>query len=69
MRSNTAPGLEGFRVTFYKKLWNIVGPQFLTLVLDFTHGRIDVKRLNYGVIALLPKVEGRTIFGNSDQTP
>lgn len=35
-----------------------MGPQFLKLVHEFTLGRIDIKRLNYGVLALLPKVTG-----------
>lgn len=58
MRVNTAPGPNGFPVAFYKKFWNLVGPQFFNLVHDFTLGKIDVKRLNYGVLALLPKVQG-----------
>lgn len=49
MRANTTPGPDGFPVTFYKALWEIVGPQFLSLVLDFTNGRIDVKQLNYRI--------------------
>lgn len=58
MRGNTAPGPDGFPVAFYKKFWHLVGPQFVNLVQEFTLGRIDVKHLNYGVLALLPKVQG-----------
>lgn len=58
MRANTTPGPDGFPVTFYKKFWNLVGPQFVNLVHEFTLGRIDVKRLNYGVLTLIPKVQG-----------
>lgn len=48
MRVNTAPGLDGFPVTFYLKFWAKVGPQIARLVANFTRGRIDFKRLNYG---------------------
>ena len=58
MISNTAPGPGWFPDTFYKTFWNVVGPYFLKLVQDFAKGCIDVKRLNYGILALLPKVEG-----------
>lgn len=58
MRVNTAPGPDGFPVIFYKKFWPLLSAQFTNLVNSFTRGEIDVKRLNYGVLALLPKVLG-----------
>lgn len=58
MKSNTAPGPDGSPVTFYSKFWGTVGSQFFRLVDGFTRGYIDIKRLNYGVLALLPKVKG-----------
>lgn len=58
MRPNTVPGPDGFPVIFYKKFWHMIGPQFARLVNDFMRGHIDIKRLNYGVLALIPKVDG-----------
>lgn len=56
MKSNTAPGPDGFPVGFYKNMW----PEFRVLVkemLDELHqGSLDTDRLKYGVVTLLPKV-------------
>lgn len=57
MKSNIAPGPDGFPVGFYKQMW----PQFKYLIkemLDDLHmGALDVDRVNYGVISLLPKIK------------
>lgn len=57
MKSNTAPGPDGFPVGFYKHMW----PQYRDLVkemLDDLHkGVLDIDRVNYGVISLLPKIK------------
>lgn len=58
MLLNMAPGPDGFPVAFYKKFWNLLGTQFTRLVNDFTLETIDVKGLNYGVLALIPRVQG-----------
>lgn len=58
MRINTALGRDGFPVIFYRRFWHMVGPQVLKITDDFTRGLIDIKRLNFGVLALLPKVTG-----------
>lgn len=58
MHANTAPGPDRFPISFYNFFWPIPGPQFTTLVNSFTRGEVGVKRLNYRVLALLPKVTG-----------
>jgi hypothetical protein len=57
-REDTAPGPDGFPISFYTKFWTLVGPQFAALVDDFTLGLIDIKHLDYGVMALISKVSG-----------
>jgi hypothetical protein len=58
MKSDTAPGPDGFPVVFFKKFWPLVKLGVLHIVNDFILGRIDVLRLNYGVLSLIPKVPG-----------
>lgn len=56
MKENSAPGLDGFGVVFYKRCWGIIKGELLEMVNDFYMGNLDINRLNYGVITLIPKV-------------
>jgi hypothetical protein len=58
MKSDTAPGPDGFPVMFFKKHWPLVKHGVLHIVNDFILRRIDISRLNYGVLLLIPKVPG-----------
>lgn len=55
MEENSAPGPDGFSVTFYKKCWGIVKTDLMDMMNDFYLGELDIGRLNYGVITLIPK--------------
>jgi hypothetical protein len=55
MKVESAPRPNGFTVFFFKKLWTHVKPELLRMVLDFNSNSLDLKRLNYGVITLVPK--------------
>ena len=55
MATNKAAGPDGFNVEFYQKHWDIVKKDLFGLLQDFQEGRLDVGRLNYGVITLVPK--------------
>ena len=57
MKDNTAPGPDGFGVTFYMSCWESIKTEFMEMVNDFYLGALDIARLNYGVITLIPKVE------------
>ena len=57
MKENIALGPDGFSVTFYKHCWEIVKGDFMDMVNDFYLGNLDIGRLNYGVITLIPKVK------------
>lgn len=41
---------------FYQTCWDIIKDDILELSNDFHQGKLDVSRLNYGIITLLPKV-------------
>jgi hypothetical protein len=55
MKTESAPGPNGFTVTFFKKLWKFIKPEILNMVSDFNNNILDLRRLNYGVIILVPK--------------
>ncbi|KAK1698474.1 hypothetical protein QYE76_015171 [Lolium multiflorum] len=58
MKSNTAPGPDGLPVIFFKSFWPLVRRGILHILNDFVLGRIDIARLNFGILSLIPKVPG-----------
>ena len=56
MKENTAPGPNGFGVTFYKKCWNLIKGELMEMINDFYLGNLDLTKLNYGIVTLVPKV-------------
>jgi hypothetical protein len=62
MKENPAPGPNGLCVSFFKKCWDIIKEDVLKMFQDFWHNKLDIKRLNYGVITLVPNTrEANTI--------
>jgi hypothetical protein len=57
MKSNSTPGPNGFSVTFLKNVWKHIKGDIMNMVQDFNNNALDLKRLNYGVITLVPKVQ------------
>ena len=57
MKSNSAPGPNGFGVQFFKTFWPVIKGDLLAMFDDFHKGALDIKRLNYGVITPVPKVK------------
>ena len=58
MKPDSAPGPDGLPVIFFKRFWEILKGPILQILNDFTLGRVDVARLNYGILTLIPKVKG-----------
>ena len=58
MKVDTAPGPDGFPVIFFKKFWSLARPLILAITNGFALGRVDLSRLNFGVLTLIPKVPG-----------
>ena len=56
MRSNAAPGPDGFNAGFYKAAWNWVGKDVATVVTDFYENNIFHNEINRTHIALIPKI-------------
>ena len=58
MNPDSAPGPDGFPVLFFRKFWEVLKGPILEILNDFALGRVDIARLNYGIITLIPKVKG-----------
>jgi hypothetical protein len=50
-----APSLGGFYFLFYQTFWEVIKKDFMALVKEFEAGTLDVARLNYAIITLIPK--------------
>lgn len=55
MEKNKAAGPDGFNIEFYQHFWDLVKMDLLALLDEFYVNNLDIDRLNYGVISLLPK--------------
>jgi hypothetical protein len=49
---------DGFPVIFFKSCWSWLKPLLLKILNEFALGRLDIARLNFGVLSLIPKVPG-----------
>ena len=58
MAPNRAPGPDNIPAEFYQVCWDVVKDDIMALFKAFHQGTLDVQRLNYGIITLLPKVSG-----------
>jgi hypothetical protein len=57
MDKNKAAGPDGLPVEFFQVCWTIIKSDMLELFEDFYLGNLDIKRINYGIITLLPKTK------------
>lgn len=57
MKHNKASGPYDFPAKFYQHYWDLIKFDVLEMFNEFYHGRLDVARLNYGIITLLPKCQ------------
>jgi hypothetical protein len=62
LKDNSAPGPNGFSVSFFQNCWDIIKGDMMKMFQDFWDNRLDIKRLNFGVVTLVPKLkEANTI--------
>jgi len=57
MKENSAPGPNGYGVVFFKKFWEYIKEELKSMFTDFYNDKLDIKRLNYGVITLVRKLK------------
>jgi hypothetical protein len=60
MERNKAAGPDGFPAEFYQSCWEIVKNDLMILFKDFYQHKIDLDRINYGTIILIPKIDEAT---------
>jgi hypothetical protein len=48
---------DGFSFLFYQKFWPIIKMDLMVVVKKFERGEINIARLNYAMIILIPKEE------------
>ena len=56
MEHNKAAGTNAIPIEFLQTCWEIIEEDIIQMFDDLHKGRLDVSRLNYGIITLLPKV-------------
>jgi hypothetical protein len=59
--SEGAPRPDGFSFMFYQKFWSII-KDLMALVGYFNQGGLNISRLNYAKIILIPKEDGANIL-------
>jgi hypothetical protein len=64
LKHNSAPGPDGFPVDFFQDFWDLIHIDLWNLFKDFYDGVLDIKRLNFGLVTLLPKVDNPTDMRN-----
>ena len=57
MKENSAPGPNGFGDLFFKRFWDLIKGDVLDMFRDLWARNLDIRRLNYEVITLVPKLK------------
>jgi hypothetical protein len=60
-----ALGPDGISLMFYQKFWDLVKPDIMDMFSDFYDGKLEIFRLNFAVLSLIPKEPGATSMKNS----
>jgi hypothetical protein len=55
MEKNKAAGPDGIPIEFCQECWDIIKNDLMVVFHDFYDHKIDLDRINYGVITLIPK--------------
>ena len=56
IRTDRAPGPNGFNGQFLKSCWHIIKEDIYTLCNDFHARKLDLESINMGHITLIPKI-------------
>ena len=58
MKADTVPEPDGWPVAMFKRFWPILRGPIYEICYGFMRGMVDISRLNFGVLSLIPKVQG-----------
>jgi hypothetical protein len=53
-----APSPDGLPFLFYQKYWSVIKQDLISMFSDFQEGKLDLFRLNFTMLSLIPKIEG-----------
>lgn len=67
MDANKAPGPDGFSMGFYKKFWEVIKGDLMNMFREFHNNKLNISRINYAVICLLPNVQMQSELSNTDR--
>jgi hypothetical protein len=56
MKHNRAPGPDSIPVEFFQEFWDTIKNDLFNLFQDFHGGALNIERLNFGMVTLIPKV-------------
>ena len=68
MEHNKAPGPDGFPAEFYQHFWDAIKMDLIELFQCWHVGQLELFRLNFGELVLLPKVLRQKGYNNIDQS-
>ena len=57
MKKNTAPGPDHMPVEFFQVCWDIIKEDLMEMFEEFFENEMEISRLNYGTITLIPKLK------------
>jgi hypothetical protein len=52
-----APGPDGIPFFFYQQFWDVIKQDIFSMFKDFQDGSLDLFRLNFAMLTLIPKVD------------
>ena len=56
--SNGAPGPDELAFSFYQTFWHLIKDDLCKMFEDFYSGTLDIYRINFATVTLIPKEEG-----------
>jgi hypothetical protein len=62
MEKNTAPGPNHMPIEFYQTCWEFLQTDIWLLFQEFHGHELDIGRLNYGTIILIPKIKDANLI-------
>ena len=57
MEKNTAPGPDHMPVEFFQTCWEVIKEDLMEMFEEFHEHKLEIGRLNYGTITLIPKLK------------
>lgn len=61
MEKNTAPDPDHIPIEFFQACWTLVKADILSLFFEILEHHLNIGRVNYGTISLIPKIKSNKI--------